>query len=129
MWDFTPETLAAWHGAMVARPDFDPTLWTLALADNEVAGVCLAYRFPDRNWVRSLGIRRPWRRRGVALALLRHTFALFWARGERRNQPRRRCRQPHRATHLYEHAGMHVTRTFARWEKPLDEMHRQDTKN
>ena len=117
MWNHTPSSLAEWRGFMIERADFDPTLWTLALDGDEVAGVCLAYQFPDRSWVRSLGIHRPWRRRGLALALLRHTLSLFWARGERQIGLGVDAASPTGATHLYEHAGMRVTRTFARWEK------------
>jgi GNAT superfamily N-acetyltransferase len=119
MWNASPMPFAEWHANMIDRPDFDPTLWTLALDGDEVAGACLCYHFPERGWIRNLGIRRPWRRRGLAFALLRHTFGLFWARGEHHIGLGVDAASPTGATHLYERAGMRVTRTYLRWEKSL----------
>jgi GNAT superfamily N-acetyltransferase len=119
MWGFTPATLAEWRDEMMARPDFDPALWTLALDGDDIAGICISFPTTDRGWIRSLGVRRPWRRRGLAFALLNHTFGLYWARGERQIGLGVDAASPTGATHLYERAGMHVTRTFQRWEKIL----------
>lgn len=119
MWNASPVPFAEWHTSMIDRPDFDPTLWTLALDGDEVAGACLCYHFPERGWVRNLGIRRTWRRRGLALALLYHTFGLFWARGERHIGLGVDASSPTGATLLYERAGMRVSRTYHRWEKAL----------
>ena len=38
----------------------------------------------DRGWVGSLGVRAPWRGRGIGAALLRRSFAAFSRRGLRR---------------------------------------------
>jgi ribosomal protein S18 acetylase RimI-like enzyme len=55
----------------------------------EVAGIniCRPHTFsgdPDLAWVSTLGVRRPWRTRGIGLALLRHSFNEFYRRGKRK---------------------------------------------
>ena len=73
-----------WHW-IEHDPEHDPSLWFLALAGDEVVGVSLCQpkmaEDPGAAYVMSLGVRRSWRRRGVALALLRHTFGAFYRRG------------------------------------------------
>lgn len=53
----------------------DPSLWFLAMDGDEIAGMVScrmeADDDPDKGWVSVLGVRRPWRRRGLGLALLR----------------------------------------------------------
>ena len=49
---------------------------------------------PAFGWVGTLGVRRPWRRRGLGLALLRHSFARLRARrGAHAGRARRRRRE------------------------------------
>ncbi|MFN8538009.1 MAG: GNAT family N-acetyltransferase [Thermomicrobiales bacterium] len=63
----------------------DPALWFLAWDGDEVAGVALNYVAPATGigWVDHLGVRRLWRRTGLGMALLRHSFASFRARRPR----------------------------------------------
>ncbi len=64
---------------------FDASLWFLALADDQIAGISLcrssSFDDPDMGWVNTLGVRRPWRRQGLGLALLEHSFGEFYRRG------------------------------------------------
>ena len=49
------------------RPGFDPELWLLATAEEEIAGIALCRVHetdPRTGWVSILGVRRPWRRQG-----------------------------------------------------------------
>jgi len=39
---------------------------------------------PELGFVFALGVRRPWRRRGLGLALLAHTFGVLYERGKGR---------------------------------------------
>src|SRR3989304_3871388 len=59
----------------------DPTLLFLAMDGNEIAGInlCRPHSFydPDVGWVGTLGGRRQWRKRGIGLALLHHSFNEF----------------------------------------------------
>jgi mycothiol synthase len=61
----------------------------LALAGEEVVGICLNATFPDdeevtgrrEGWVESLGVKRAWRGKGVASALLASSFNVFLDEG------------------------------------------------
>jgi len=102
---------------------FDPTLWFLAMDGDEIAGVnlCRPHSFddPDMGWVGSLGVRRPWRKRGIGLALLRHSFNEFYRRGKCKVGLGVDAQNLTGALHLYENAGMHVHHAFDHYEKEL----------
>ena len=119
MWGYTRRDFAEWSAHMIDRPDFDPALWWLVQDGDEIAATICCYHHPDRGWVRSLGVRRPWRRRGLALALLQHAFGLFWARGERTIGLGVDAQSLTGATRVYERDGMGLARQFALWEKEL----------
>jgi mycothiol synthase len=96
-WDFQPVPRGHWRQRSLERDDFDPALWLIAWDGDEVAGFSLngwdISGDPTRGWVGSLGVRRPWRRRGLASALLRASFSEFGA-GSDPCWSRRRCREP-----------------------------------
>ncbi|MFC1960752.1 GNAT family N-acetyltransferase, partial [Chloroflexota bacterium] len=108
-----------WIKMLKAQGDFDPALW-FVLTDTEpqagerVAGlaVCLPRLIedPDLGYIEILGIRRPWRRRGLALTLLLHILAAFWARGNKKVALHVDASSLTGATRLYEKAGMRVVR-------------------
>jgi len=102
---------------------FDPSIWFLAMDGDEIAGVCLcrqqAYDNPDVGWVNTLGVRRPWRKRGIGLALLRHAFGELYRRGKRKAGLGVDAESLTGALRLYENAGMHVHRVFDLFEKEL----------
>jgi mycothiol synthase len=103
--------------------DFDPTLLFLAMDGDEIAGfnICQAHSFddPDKGWVATLGVRRQWRKRGIGLALLRHSFNEFYHRGLRRAGLGVDAQNLTGALRLYENAGMHVEQAFDQYEKEL----------
>ncbi|HOA22897.1 MAG TPA: GNAT family N-acetyltransferase [Aggregatilineales bacterium] len=72
-------------------------------------------------WVSMLGVRRNYRRRGIALALLRHIFAVFERRGQQRVGLSVDAASLTNATRLYEKAGMSVTQERIVFEKVLRE--------
>ena len=120
MWEFQPQPIEEWREWMFGERH-DPELWFLAEADGELAGVALCRTSdpgdPDMGWISVLGVRRPWRRRGLALALLRHTFREFRARGRRRVGLGVDAESETGAVQLYERAGMRATRRYETWEK------------
>jgi GNAT superfamily N-acetyltransferase len=77
-----------WLHHMVQDEHYDPTLWYLAFDGDQIAGgaICrpVSWEDPNAGWVRSIFVRRAWRRRGLALALLRHAFLEFRKRGKQR---------------------------------------------
>lgn len=103
--------------------DFDKSLWFLAMDGDEIAGFNLCRQHasddPDMGWVGSLGVRRPWRKRGIGLALLQHSFNEFYRRGKRKVGLGVDAQNLTGALRLYENAGMHVHRAFDHYEKEL----------
>src|SRR5688572_2924182 len=103
--------------------NFDPALWFVAEQDGEVAGaICCTATTPraeDTGEVGYLAVRRPWRRRGVALALLVTAFAELHRRGIARCELGVDSESPTGATRLYERAGMQVAYGWDVWEKTL----------
>ena len=120
---FEPErqTYDEWRYWTFTEP-FDPSLWFLAEDGQELAGVCLCrperHGDADLGWVSVLGVRRPWRRRGLGLALL-HAFAELRGRGKRRLGLGVDGSSPTGAVQLYERAGMRVARRFDFYEREL----------
>jgi mycothiol synthase len=120
-WEFRPVPLEAWRAFSVDRPDFDPTLYWLAEADGEVAGICLGQWHgsgdPTFGWVEVLAVRRPWRGRGLGLALLRDAFAELAARGATRVGLGVDAENTTGAVRLYERAGMQPVRRLDVYER------------
>jgi len=93
-------------------PAFDPALHVLAYSGAEIAAVCFGSgEFGgDKSigYVNALGVRRNWRRRGLALALLCNALGEFKRRGKKRAMLHVDAESLTGATRLYEKAGMHV---------------------
>lgn len=93
-----------------SNPDFDPTLWFVAMEGDEITAVCLCRPFvdddPHMGWVNTLGVRRPWRNKGLGMALLLHAFGEFHRRGQKRVGLGVDASSLTGATRLYEKAGM-----------------------
>lgn len=108
---------------MATDPDFDPTLRFLALEGAEIVGVCYGYPKTGADvsmgYIPTVGVRRPWRRRGLALALLHHTFGEFYRRGIRKVALHVDSTSLTGATRLYERAGMHPDEVGHAYEKEL----------
>jgi mycothiol synthase len=122
-WEPWEESFEDWSHWTIGRAGFDPSFWFLARAGDEIAGfsLCLPNETrADTCIVSLLGVRRPWRRRGLGEALLRHSFAEFRRRGFRRAQLGVDADSPTGATRLYERVGMHVVRRIDFYEKQLD---------
>lgn len=119
-WNHVPMSLDEWLAA-TRRPDFDPTLWLLAVDGNQIIGTSLCRVQGEMGWVGTLGVRRPWRRRGLARALLLRTFAEWWRRGERRVGLGVDSSSLTGATRLYESVGMRVSERYDQYVKVLRE--------
>jgi ribosomal protein S18 acetylase RimI-like enzyme len=94
-----------------------------AMDGDEVAGVLVAETKgggdPSSGIVGDLGVRRPWRGRGLGLALLGEAFDEFRRRGLERAVLTVDSTNPTGATRLYERAGMTVELGWDRWVKEL----------
>lgn len=118
-WGFIPEDYASWRRRHVDAEDFDPSLVFVCWSGEEIAGIAFCRRKPDFGWVRHLGVRRAWRRRGLGLALLHHAFGAFYRRGIPSVGLGVDSQNPTGATRLYERAGMYIKNQYAAYEKIL----------
>jgi mycothiol synthase len=111
--------------SMQDNETFDPSLWYLAWAGDRVVGTSLCQHHlteePNMGWVSSLGVVREWRRKGLGLALLEHSFSGLYERGQRRVGLGVDAQSLTGATKLYEKAGMkpEPKGTYAIYEKEL----------
>lgn len=118
-WNFTPIPYEFWAHWTVANESFDPTLCFLMTDGDEIAGMAQCEAAGDLGWVNDLSVRKPWRRRGIAYTLLRHTFAEFYRRGLRTVALGVDAESTTGAPQLYTRAGMRPTRRKLVYEKVL----------
>jgi mycothiol synthase len=113
----TARSFEEWAQLTLRRSVFDPTLVLLAEAERDaaVAGAALSFDFDGEGYVQYLAVARPWRRRGLGLALLRQTFAVFAERGVTRVELTADAGNATGATRLYERAGMREALRWDRW--------------
>jgi ribosomal protein S18 acetylase RimI-like enzyme len=111
-WGFVPRPFEEWQHIRLRAHDFEPDLNFLAYDGSEIAGfafcVAAGSRHPDYGWIDTLGVRRPWRKRGVGEALLRHAFCEFHRRDRRGAGLDVDAESLTGATRLYERVGMRV---------------------
>lgn len=119
------EEYERWMHHIKNNDDFDPALYFLAWDGDQVAGAVLCWpksdEDPDMGWVDVLCVRRPWRKRGLGLALLSYAFGVFLQREKMRVGLGVDAENITGALRLYERAGMHSdpNRTNAAYEKEL----------
>jgi mycothiol synthase len=111
MWGRPRGTFERFVG-MTKAESFDPSLWFLALEGDEIAGVTLCKTLAGEGWVDVVGVRRPWRNRGLGLALLRHAFTEYHRRGTPRVSLSVDAESVTGAPRLYGRAGMRVRESY-----------------
>ena len=117
--------LERWKHMMETDDIFDPGLWFLAMAGDRIIGTALNYPYVDDDhnmgWVGTLGVVREWRRHGLGLALLHHSFQEFHRRGKHKVGLGVDAQNLTGATRLYLKAGMHPDpqREWSMFEKEL----------
>ena len=119
-WDHVPGVFEQWRHWLMGTDSFDPGLWWIVRDGPEIAGVCLCRPHqsePSTGWVSELAVRRPWRRRGLARALLLAAFHEFKQRGFARVALGVDADSLTGANRLYESAGMRPIRQMDLYEK------------
>ncbi len=122
--DSSDQNLQRW----LEEPNFDPSLWVIAYAGNEVAGgVINAIEAEEnealgvkRGWLHSVFTRRPWRRRGLAKALIARSLVLIKERGMDTGILGVDADNPSGALGLYEGIGFGVAERSTAWRKPFE---------
>ena len=121
-WGFIAESFADWCTWNLG-PNADTSLWRLVENGGTMAALCLSN--PSRGgdttlgWISVLAVRRPWRRRGLARALLLQSFGLFRSAGRLRAGLGVDTENTTGAHALYESVGMSVTSRSDTWERVL----------
>ena len=116
-WGFIKPPFDEWKQHRMAPDRYYPDLWFVSWAGDQIAGVSICRYRSGMGWVWSLGVRRPWRKQGLGMALLLHSFGEFYKRGQRVVGLGVDASNPTGATRLYERAGMHVETEYVCYEK------------
>jgi ribosomal protein S18 acetylase RimI-like enzyme len=111
------------------QPGLDTTLWEVAWEGDEVAGSSLNSIFPRENerlgikrgWLDHVSVRRPWRRRGVASALIARSMRRFRDLGLEEAILGADAENLTGAVRVYEALGFRRVRTAASYRKPIAE--------
>jgi ribosomal protein S18 acetylase RimI-like enzyme len=122
-WGHEPYPLEI-HAEEMGRAD--PMLAPIATVAGVVVGAAVGRVMEGAGWIDVVGVRRAWRGRGIAKALLRRAFEGFASLGVTRVLLNVDAESPTGATRLYESLGMHVRRRFDLFEKRLRGMPRVD---
>lgn len=110
-------------------PEFDPRLWIIAFDGDQIAGGVLNTIYPEENeglgvkrgWLDSVFTRRPWRRRGLARALIARSLAALRERGMTSAILGVDADNPTGALGLYEGIGFAVESRYTAWRKPMED--------
>jgi mycothiol synthase len=119
-WEYRPRDFESWSKGVLESDRFDPTLWCVVRAGNEiVAGTICTGDTYGGGWVDSLFTRRPWRKQGVGAALLHDVFGRFWQRGEHSVGLGVDAESDTGAFRLYQRAGMTPVLGWVMYEKTI----------
>jgi len=122
-WGGGKETYEDFRHHHMDGPRYDADLWFVAWEGEELAGYVGAQdkslEDPSRGYIAVLGVRSPYRRRGLGEALLRRAFEVLFVRGRQGVDLHVDTDSLTGATRLYERVGMTAYPRFASWEKEL----------
>ncbi len=128
-WGETEWTDQEWQMWLDDPDNADPRYWRIGWDGDEVAGVIMTTVPVEENerygrrrvYVSSVSVRRPWRRRGLARALLARSLVAARDEGFTSASLGVDTNSPTGATDLYRSLGFVPERTFTTWRKPLEE--------
>ena len=120
-WDI--ENLHQWQ----KDPTFQPHLWQVAWAGDEIAGMILNFIHEAENceyhrlrgYTETICVRRPWRRIGLARALLARSFQVLKAAGMTEAGLGVDAENPNGALQLYESMGFRVDKEGVTYRKTM----------
>lgn len=112
----------------IKDPNFQPELWQVAWAGDEVAGMVLNFIDHEyneefkrlRGWTDPICVRRSWRKQGLAKALIARSMRLLQEQGMTEAGLGVDAQNPNGALRLYESLGFREAKRFMTYEKPMD---------
>ena len=124
----SPERTEADFEAWFAEPELDTSLWRVAWAGDEVAGVVMPSIWPAENemlgirrgWLNHVSVRRPWRRRGLASALIVESLAGLRSAGMTEAALGTDAENVTGAVRVYERLGFRRARTAIKFRKAFE---------
>jgi mycothiol synthase len=126
-WGFTPATDADYQLFLTDPVMNDTTLWRVGWDGDQVAGQVRSYISSEENerhgrrrgYTEHISVRRPWRRRGLARALIAASFPLLRARGMTEAALGVDTENPSGALRLYERCGFRPVSRSATYRKRI----------
>ena len=126
-WGFELASEQDWQMFYIQSSSFRPDLTFVAMDGERVAGLSLNMVHPEANerqniregWITELGVRREWRKRGVATALLCQAMRAFEAEGLDYATLGVDAASPTGALRLYERLGFVPVKRFVTFAKPV----------
>jgi mycothiol synthase len=120
-WGHVETPFEAWIHEKLDDPRFDPTLWFVAVQYGQVAGLSLCRMWdskqPELGHVDEFAVRSRWRKQGLGLALLQHSFHVMQARGFTAARLGVDAESNSNAVSLYQRAGMHLNKRWIIYRK------------
>jgi mycothiol synthase len=125
-WNAGERTDADFEG-WFASPEIDTSLWRVAWEGDEVAGSVMNFIYPAENdalgvrrgWLDHVSVRRPWRRRGLASALIADSMHALRGAGMDEAALGVDAENPSGALQVYEHLGFRRVRTGVSYQKAM----------
>jgi ribosomal protein S18 acetylase RimI-like enzyme len=122
--DTSPAAYRRWS----QDPNLDLSLTMAAFDGDEIAGAVMGYIYPEENlehgyqrgWTDPVFVRRPWRRRGLASALIGRTLVALRDRGVTAAQLGVDSENPNEALTLYQRHRFEVLRSTTELHRPFD---------
>ena len=122
-WGFFDEKVEEIQHWVATAPYIDTDYFFLAMDGDKIAGMSLCIMHMtediDAGYIDTVAVMPDYRRQGIALNLLHHSFRALRAVGRKRALLDVDANSLTGATLLYEKAGMHVDRKNYAWEKIL----------
>ncbi len=126
-WGFSEPTDEDYERYLTDPVESDTSLWRVAWDGDEVGGQVRSYINPVENerygrlrgYTESISVRRPWRRRGLARALIGASFPLLRARGMTEAALGVDTENVSGALRVYEGCGFRQVSRTATYRKPL----------
>ena len=119
----TEEDFERWF----TMPNLDTSLWRVAWDGDDVVGSVMTFIWPEENeklgfnrgWLEHISVRRPWRKRGVAKALIADSLEVLREKGLAEAMLGVDAKNPTGALQLYESLGFHQHKTGISFRKAI----------